>query len=578
MVKTQAVNATEVAYVLNDFMGVHTGSRLPEILRLKGIININGIASISFAVIDKLTYKDPDDNSTQPLNSGEKQLLKMFIVYTHRLSDNDAIPEYWNKTTLDPKTFRKFQMSQEPHTRISCVYSNTDYKDAIAAATTTTTANPTGTHSIANHINVFNKNTTLLSEWMKHKRDSKTYPDLTSEDKNWDSWNRTVKALARNDQTSQVLDPVYVATSVDEKELFERQQTFMYVVFNCTVLTDVGKTIVRKHESTYDAQKVYSDLLDHHSKSTMAMIGKQDIFAEIVIMSINSWPASQTKFLLAWKDRLRIYKELNAGIDINDMQKTTLLQIAVQGAPSLARIKDDADILSTQLNKSLTFDEYYRLLESAAQQFDSLTERNTAGTRKAHRQTLRHDVFEHHTPLDSADDFSVLDMSYYDAMRTSQQQHQRTTPPADQRPCVRLADDQWKDLEDKARTLGSLSRHPTRPSFYATVPCNTPTPRPPNKYTSLHHSASNLTQLSSWCRAASYHLGEHPSPKDAHSKASDVTWDASTMTGSVNRTNLKIGDPRKMLSNRLAKTPTGPIASPTTEGHHWWSRRWFFRH
>jgi hypothetical protein len=453
MVKTQAVNATEVAYVLNDFMGVHTGSRLPEILRLKGIININGIASISFAVIDKLTYKDPDDNSTQPLNSGEKQLLKMFIVYTHRLSDNDAIPEYWNKTTLDPKTFRKFQMSQEPHTRISCVYSNTDYKDAIAAATTTTTANPTGTHSIANHINVFNKNTTLLSEWMKHKRDSKTYPDLTSEDKNWDSWNRTVKALARNDQTSQVLDPVYVATSVDEKELFERQQTFMYVVFNCTVLTDVGKTIVRKHESTYDAQKVYSDLLDHHSKSTMAMIGKQDIFAEIVIMSINSWPASQTKFLLAWKDRLRIYKELNAGIDINDMQKTTLLQIAVQGAPSLARIKDDADILSTQLNKSLTFDEYYRLLESAAQQFDSLTERNTAGTRKAHRQTLRHDVFEHHTPLDSADDFSVLDMSYYDAMRTSQQQHQRTTPPADQRPCVRLADDQWKDLEDKARTL-----------------------------------------------------------------------------------------------------------------------------
>jgi hypothetical protein len=91
----------------------------------------------------------------------------------------------------------------------------------------------------------------------------------------------------------------------------------------------------------------------------MAMIGKQDIFAEIVIMSIKSWPASHTKFLLAWKDRLRIYKELNAGIDIDDLQKTTLLQIAVQGALSLARVKDNADILSTQLNKSLTFDEYY---------------------------------------------------------------------------------------------------------------------------------------------------------------------------------------------------------------------------
>jgi hypothetical protein len=37
------------------------------------------------------------------------------------------------------------------------------------------------------------------------------------------------------------------------------------------------------------------------------------------------------------------------------------------------------------------------------------------------------------------------------------------------------------------------------------------------------------------------------------------------MTGSVNRTNLKTGDPRKMLSNRLAKPPTGAVASPATE-------------
>jgi hypothetical protein len=66
-------------------------------------------------------------------------------------------------------------------------------------------------------------------------------------------------------------------------------------------------------------------------------------------------------------------------------------------------------------------------------------------------------------------------------------------------------------------------------------------------------------------RAASYHLGEHPFSEDVHSKASDATWDAFIMTGSVNRTNLKTGDPRKMLSNRLAKPPTGAVASPATE-------------
>jgi hypothetical protein len=58
-------------------------------------MDLDGIAFMSFAIIDKLTYKDPDeDNSTQPLNSGEKQLLKMFIVYNHRLSNDEALPEY----------------------------------------------------------------------------------------------------------------------------------------------------------------------------------------------------------------------------------------------------------------------------------------------------------------------------------------------------------------------------------------------------------------------------------------------------------------------------------------------------
>jgi hypothetical protein len=57
-------------------------------------------------------------------------------------------------------------------------------------------------------------------------------------------------------------------------------------------------------------------------------------------------------------------------------------------------------------------------------------------------------------------------------------------------------------------------------------------------------------------RAASYHLGEHPSSGDALSRASDITWDASTIASSVNRTNLKTGDPHLPLSYCLPKTPT----------------------
>jgi hypothetical protein len=134
-------------------------------------------------------------------------------------------------------------------------------------------------------------------------------------------------------------------------------------------------------------------------------------------------------------------------------------------------------------------------------------------------------------------------MSYYDVMRTSQQQHQRTTPPADQRPRVRLADDQWKDLEDKARMLWKSISAPNKAIIL--------------RYSTMQHPDAQTTQqvhlITSQClepdaaefmvsRAASYHLGEQPFPKDTHTMAGDATSDASTMTGSVNRTNLKTGD------------------------------------
>jgi hypothetical protein len=118
------------------------------------------------------------------------------------------------------------------------------------------------------------------------------------------------------------------------------------------------------------------------------MINKQDMFSEIVLMNIKGWPASQEKFLLAWKDQVRRYKVLNGGHDINDVQKLSLLQVAVRDTPSLTGVKYDADILSTQLGKSLTFNDYYNLLKSLAQPIDSATTCTAGGTKKIHRQTL----------------------------------------------------------------------------------------------------------------------------------------------------------------------------------------------
>jgi hypothetical protein len=184
------------------------------------------------------------------------------------------------------------------------------------------------------------------------------------------------------------------------------------------------------------------------------------------IMNIKGWPASQKKFLLAWKAQVCQYKELNGSNDNDDVRKLSLLQVAVSDAPSLARVKGNADIL---LGKSLTFDDYFNLLKSTAQQFDSVANRSTSGTKKMHRQTLRHDIHASHIDSHGYDDLSVLDMSYYDIMRTFQRTTRDTLPP---RVCPCLGDDQWKDLEDKARTLLKSILAPNKAIIllYSTMP------------------------------------------------------------------------------------------------------------
>jgi hypothetical protein len=148
----------------------------------------------------------------------------------------------------------------------------------------------------------------------------------------------------------------------------------------------------------------------------------------------------------------------------------------------------------------------------------------------------------------------------------SQQQHQRTTAPADQRPHVRLADDQWKDLEDKALMLWKSILAPNKAIIL--------------RYSTMQHPDAQTTQqvhfITSQClgsdaaefmvsHAASYHLGEHPFPKDAHSKASDATWDASTMTGTHRR---QLHRPPTTFPMAIPRLHTPYLSGYDTDGLH----------
>ena len=80
---------------------------------------------------------------------------------------------------------------------------------------------------------------------------------------------RSLFIVAKSHECNEVLDPTYIPGSEpDQQELFEAKQTFMFSVFNANLQTDMGKTIVRRHLNTADAQSVWRELREHMRTSS----------------------------------------------------------------------------------------------------------------------------------------------------------------------------------------------------------------------------------------------------------------------------------------------------------------------
>ena len=78
------------------------------------------------------------------------------------------------------------------------------------------------------------------------KREASSYSVLKDEHF-YDKFQRDLFITAKSHDVSEILDPTFTpGLSPEEKELFEVKQVFMYKVFNEALLTDMGRTKVRK--------------------------------------------------------------------------------------------------------------------------------------------------------------------------------------------------------------------------------------------------------------------------------------------------------------------------------------------
>ncbi len=239
------------------------------------------------------------------------------------------------------------------------------------------------------------------------KRDAALYPTLR-DDSHWDNWNRSLHAQARAHDVTEVLDKSYVPNNSIAKELFDQKQSFMYSVLNRVVLTDMGKTIVRRHEHDYDAQAVYAELVEHAKTSTAANITRTKLIDALTTSRLDSrWTGTTVGFILHWQDKMRMLEELIPVAEhYTENSKKRMLQTAVQGIGELRQVMIQEEQLVATGNSHLTYNEYVNLLISAATRRDDVLKLPASRSRRTINQARSSYGF------DEADNFSY---GYVDA-------------------------------------------------------------------------------------------------------------------------------------------------------------------
>jgi hypothetical protein len=105
---------------------------------------------------------------------------------------------------------------------------------------------------------------------------------------NADQWHRMLTNMARAQDLSDVLNPQYVPQTTAAHDLFWGKQKVLYAVLEAKVKTAKGKSIIQQYESTYDAQKAYKKLEEHHLTSNTAMFVANKIMEYLMTVCINT--------------------------------------------------------------------------------------------------------------------------------------------------------------------------------------------------------------------------------------------------------------------------------------------------
>ena len=200
------------------------------------------------------------------------------------------------------------------------------------------------------------------------KRNPAVYNAIKDDD-HFDRWNRGLKAMAEVQDVAQILEHKYIPTPHTEDEiLFAMKQKYMYAVFQKNILTDKGKEIVRKYTNTSNAQKIYEEYYKYCMDSINSRLGAKKYLADITNSSLGDrkWQGTLHKYIIHWREQARMYNTMVS--QAKKMGPEVLLQFlqnAVHSHDDLRNVYTTAQLAETNGGKTLVFDQYYQLLETA---------------------------------------------------------------------------------------------------------------------------------------------------------------------------------------------------------------------
>ena len=425
---TRAQQKATFASLFKDVLQIEDDDPLTKCLAAENINSVLDLLSLSKNAIDNLKYQNSSNVSTQlPVHEAAK--LHILKAWNRYFLDKDQVNtvDWDDRSTVNDASFLEFRVG---------IY-DPDLPPPprnLTQNTRTNTTNPiTSKHSLA-------------SEFRKSMKRDKNHYKILSDEKIWDEWKRQTLATIDAHNCENIVNPSYIPSDQESKNLFKEQNKFMYDVFISILRTSMGKFFVRKHEENRNAQLVWSDYTEHMKSSVCGDMKIEKIMSQLTSNRLSpNFRGTTLQFIIDWIDKMRIFEEMTPQSSHwpNTMKKT-LLQNAVSDLPVFQNIKTTEKIEIAKGRGPILYHNYVELLQNVAAQYDESLTATKRSNRIVNIHNLNDDLIYEYEDDEILPDERASSELFFEVNQTNSKQQFRRRPS--------LARDTWNKLSRKDQT------------------------------------------------------------------------------------------------------------------------------